>query len=259
MEVTPAYTKEQDGVAERYNRTLAEWGKTNLDQSGLPLIFWAEAQKYAEFTLQRSWNSTIQGIPNVEWNRCRIDPLKSNQGDISMLRPFGCAVAFHVAKETRKKGDLRGEEGIMLGYEWDAGTYGYRVWDLKRRRIFITRDVAFDESTFPLKTSTRTPQQSDNRHPVRYQGGMEGWDDEESEGGDVTRPGHQQWPDIDHPSDVTPPTEQQPGVREQEEVTGVEEQPTGEDGGIQGEGHESQHSESESGGEEDEALQRQLI
>ena len=185
-----------------------------------------------------------------------------------MLRPFGSAVVFHVAKEICKKGDLRGEEGIMLGYKWDAGTYGYKVWDVKKRRIFITRDVVFDESTFPLKTPTRIPHRSDSLHPDQCGGGMSGWDDEEGEEREVravvpsTTLSDQQWPTIDHPSDDPPPTDQQLGIREQQEVTEVEEQPTEEEGGnteVQDEGQESQHSESETEEEEDEVLQCQLV
>lgn len=41
--LTTAYTPEQNGVAERKNRTLVDSARCLLLQSGLPLSFWAEA------------------------------------------------------------------------------------------------------------------------------------------------------------------------------------------------------------------------
>ena len=43
---SPVYTPEYNGVAERFNRTVAETARTVLFASGLGLSLWAEAISY---------------------------------------------------------------------------------------------------------------------------------------------------------------------------------------------------------------------
>ena len=47
-------TPQQNGVAERRNRTLIEAGRTLMIHVGLPMSFWAEAVNTACFTQNRS-------------------------------------------------------------------------------------------------------------------------------------------------------------------------------------------------------------
>ena len=138
MEVTPSYTKEQDGVAERYNRTLGEWEKTNLHQSGLPMSFWAEAQMYSEFILRRCYSGATGEIPGQAWNRARLDPLPTSQTNVFMCRPFGCEAFIHIPKEQRRKGDFKARRGVFIGYSFDQGTYAHRIWDPTLRRIILS-------------------------------------------------------------------------------------------------------------------------
>ena len=50
-EFSAPYTPQQNGVAERKNRTLIETARTMLADSKLPINFWAEAVSAACYTL----------------------------------------------------------------------------------------------------------------------------------------------------------------------------------------------------------------
>ena len=52
-EYSAPYTPQQNGVAERKNRTLIEAARTMLADSKLPIIFWNEAVANACYTLNR--------------------------------------------------------------------------------------------------------------------------------------------------------------------------------------------------------------
>ncbi len=61
-ELTVPYSPEQNGVAERMNRTLMESARTMLSHAGLPDSYWAEAVASAAYIRNKSANETIQGI-----------------------------------------------------------------------------------------------------------------------------------------------------------------------------------------------------
>ena len=48
-QTTAPYTPQQNGVAERFNRTVVEMGRTMLHTANLPYDFWAEAINTATY------------------------------------------------------------------------------------------------------------------------------------------------------------------------------------------------------------------
>jgi len=77
-ELTNDYTPEQNGVAERKNRTLVEMGRCMMLQSGLPPSFWAESILTANHVRNRvpsrspqlvDWKETNTHISKSIWNR----------------------------------------------------------------------------------------------------------------------------------------------------------------------------------------------
>lgn len=59
MENTTPYTPQQNGKAERDNRTIVECARTMLQAKKLPNYLWAEAVNTAVYTLSRTGNSRI--------------------------------------------------------------------------------------------------------------------------------------------------------------------------------------------------------
>ena len=108
-ELTIPKTPEQNGVAERLNRTLVKTTKAMLLDANLPQKFWTEAVSTAAYLRNRSPSSTVGGItPHQAWygQKPRVDH----------LRVFGCTAFVHVPKDEREKLDSKTRKCILLGY-----------------------------------------------------------------------------------------------------------------------------------------------
>lgn len=143
-QLTCPYTPQQNGTAERYNRTIVEKSRCLLHDTNLPKIYWAEAVGMAVFIINRSVCSCMPDkTPEEIWTNKKVD--------LSNLKLFGAPVMVHVPKEKRKKWDFKSEKLIFIGYDND--TKGFRCTDPKTRRIVVSRDVEFHE---PVEESTMT-------------------------------------------------------------------------------------------------------
>ena len=150
-------TPEQNGVAERKNRTLMEPIRTLLSESGLPQSFWAEALSTVTYLQNRSPTKAVANMtPYEAWYGKR--PV------VDHLRVFGCLSYAHIPKDERKKLDPKARETIFLGYS--SNVKGYRLWDPQTKKVFFSRDVIFDESKFfngkPLPAPARIEEISED-------------------------------------------------------------------------------------------------
>ncbi|GKV22644.1 hypothetical protein SLEP1_g32496 [Rubroshorea leprosula] len=137
---TVKMTPQQNGVAERMNRTLLERAQCMLSNAGLSKDFWAKAVNHASYLVNRS-PSTAIGLNTLE------ELWLGSPADYSQLRIFGCPVYAHV-----KDGKLkpRAVKCVFLGYA--SWVKGYRLWCVQKSlRFLISRDVTFDESTMLQK------------------------------------------------------------------------------------------------------------
>ena len=147
-EFTAPYSSAQNGLAERAIRTTMDDVRTLLHDSGLPHSYWAEA---AAFSVD-----TRNLIPSRR-HPGRI-PLESFSGkcqDISHLRVFGvkCWAKIPTVNGVLISGgsklDHRGIECRFLGYATGHGNY--KVQDVASKRVFVSRDVIFEEG-LPYRT-----------------------------------------------------------------------------------------------------------
>ncbi|KAH9658981.1 hypothetical protein KPL70_023688 [Citrus sinensis] len=132
---TVTYTPQQNGIAERMNRTIIERVRCMLLNANLSKGFWAEAVTTAAYLINRSTSSALGfKTPQELWS--------GKPPDLSNLRIFGCPAYAHI-----KQGKLepRAIKGYFLGYP--EGIKGFKIWTLsgKPSRILISRDVTFDE------------------------------------------------------------------------------------------------------------------
>ena len=135
-EFTIPKTPEQNGVAERMNRTLGETVRSMLSESGVKKRFWAEALMTATYLRNRSPTISVIGMtPYEAWT--------GKKPSVDHLRIFGSACFAHVPKDERKKLDPKAREAILLGYGTE--TKGYRLYDVKTSKVFFSRDVVFNE------------------------------------------------------------------------------------------------------------------
>ncbi|KXJ79375.1 hypothetical protein RP20_CCG001137 [Aedes albopictus] len=65
-QTTCPYTPQQNGVAERMNRTLVEKARCMLNDSKLPKKFWAEAVSTAAYLVNRSPARSLEAKTSEE-------------------------------------------------------------------------------------------------------------------------------------------------------------------------------------------------
>ena len=123
---TTPYTPQQNGVAERMNRTLMEKARSMLSGTGLGQEFWAEGVEIACYLVNRSPSSVLEDkTPHEVWT--------GKKPSLSHLRVFGCDAYVHVPKEKRTKLDNKSERCIFIGYK--DGLKGYKLWNPETRKV----------------------------------------------------------------------------------------------------------------------------
>jgi transposase InsO family protein len=134
-EVTPPYTPQHNGVAERLNRTLLDMTRSMLKYFTMPKQFWGEAVSTAAYLLNRC-PTKRKGIVTPEEAWSGLKP------HIGHLRIFGCICYRHILDQQRRKLDSKGTTMVMLGYHC---TGAYRLLDPAANKVVISSDVRFDE------------------------------------------------------------------------------------------------------------------
>lgn len=115
-QLTVEYTPEQNGVAERANKTIVEKARVMLQEANLSNDFWAEAVNTAVYLKNRSSTKTVkETTPEKAWTGKKVD--------LSHLRVFGSRTFVHISKQKRTKWDLKSKEMIFVGYHEDSKAY----------------------------------------------------------------------------------------------------------------------------------------
>ncbi|TQD95075.1 hypothetical protein C1H46_019343 [Malus baccata] len=144
---------QQNGAAERMNRTLMERERSMRFHAGLPDSFWAEAVNHASYLINRS-PSTVLGFKSAEgvWSEKPVD--------YSKLRVFSCSAYAHIPSDERSKLKPKSPHCIFLGFE--KGVKGFKLWDFNNRKKVVSRDVVFDETTMPLNKVESSREKTDD-------------------------------------------------------------------------------------------------
>lgn len=133
-EFTVEYTPQQNGVAERKNRTLVEMARCMMIQSGLAPSFWAEAILTANHIRNRCPSRSLDGeIPFKIWTKRR--PV------VSYFQKFGTTVYMLDKSKRHGKFEPKSKKCIFIGYSIKSKSY--RLWDPQARKVVCSRDVKF--------------------------------------------------------------------------------------------------------------------
>ena len=153
---TAPYTPEQNGVAERFNRTLMEKVRPMLFDAKLEDFNWVQAALTATYIKNRSPSS--HRPTQTPW-----ELFYDSKPDVSGMRVFGAKAYVHVPKQLRQKLDAVSKEGIFIGYE--PYSKAYRIL-LDTGKISISRDVTFDESPQAASTPVRSKHEEEEEHTI---------------------------------------------------------------------------------------------
>ena len=144
-QLTVPYTPQQNGVAERMNRTIIDLVRCMIHSENVAKHFWAEALNTAVYVRNRVPNKALpkDKTPFSLWH--------GTIPDLSHLRVFGSKCWYVSPKSKLKKLDARSREALMMGYA--NKSKGYKLWDIELKKMIISRDVKFCEIE-PYTTST---------------------------------------------------------------------------------------------------------
>ncbi|GJY47896.1 retrovirus-related pol polyprotein from transposon TNT 1-94 [Tanacetum coccineum] len=129
-------TPEQNGVAERRNKTLIV-ARTMLNSSSLPIQFWGEAVNNICYTQNKSIIVKKRG-------KTSYDVFKRRSPDINYFYIFGCLVFIHNHKDDLGKFDEMADDGFFLGYSLVAKAF--RVFNIRRQDLEETFHFTFNEA-----------------------------------------------------------------------------------------------------------------
>ncbi|TXG51085.1 hypothetical protein EZV62_023609 [Acer yangbiense] len=136
-QLTAAYTPQQNGVAERKNRTIMNLVRSMLSEKKIPKTFWPEAVNWTVYILNRSPTLVVKNItPEEAWSG--IKP------SVEHFRVFGCLAHVHVPDAKRTKLEDKSIACVLLGVSEESKAY--RLYNPIAKKIITSRDVVFEEN-----------------------------------------------------------------------------------------------------------------
>jgi hypothetical protein len=140
-ETTIPYSPQQNGIAERLNRTIDTKVMTMKHASNAPNKMWGELVKTANFLRNRTPYSKIDGRTPFElWN--------GKLPNVSIFRVFGADMTVHIPQALRKGLEDKAFQGKLVGYS--STQKAYMVWNIEKQRV----EVANIDSKINEKTPT---------------------------------------------------------------------------------------------------------
>nr|GEU39413.1 retrovirus-related Pol polyprotein from transposon TNT 1-94 [Tanacetum cinerariifolium] len=138
-------TPQQNGIAERKNRTLIEAARTMLADLLLPIPFWAEAVNTACYVQNRV-------LVTKHHNKTPYELLHGRTPSIGFMRPFSCPVTILNTLDPLGKFKGKVDEGFLVGYS--VTSKAFRNKD---------EDAAFDDKKHEV--DTKKPESAVNVSP----------------------------------------------------------------------------------------------
>jgi hypothetical protein len=124
------YTPQQNGLAERKNRTLVDMVNCMILSAKLHFNLWGEALLTACHMHNRVSSIKMQVSPYELWN--------DRKPNLDYLRVWGCLAFYRIPDPKRNKLGLRAIKSVFVGYAENSKSY----------RLLESRDVEFIENKF---------------------------------------------------------------------------------------------------------------
>nr|GFB85772.1 putative ribonuclease H-like domain-containing protein [Tanacetum cinerariifolium] len=133
-----ARTPQQNGIAERRNKTLTKAARTMLVDSELPTTFWVESVNTTCYVQ----NKVLVVKPH---NKTPYELFHGKTPALSFMRPFGCPVTILNTKDHLDKFDGKADEGFFVGYSLNSKAF--RVFNNRTRIVEKNLHIRFSKNT----------------------------------------------------------------------------------------------------------------
>ncbi|KAK9054019.1 hypothetical protein SSX86_025095 [Deinandra increscens subsp. villosa] len=134
--LTTPYSPQQNGAVERRNRTVMNMTRCILKEMNMPHVYWAEGVRHFVYILNRLPTKPLKDTTHIA--------LRGKKPDLQYLRIFGCVGHVKILGPEVRKLDMRSKPMLYLGVQ--EGTKGYRMLDVSKGKVVVSRDVKFDEA-----------------------------------------------------------------------------------------------------------------
>lgn len=200
-EFTVPYSPQQNGKAERKNRSLIEMTRCLIGDSQLDKRFWGEAILTANYLQNRLPSESVERTPYELW--------MGRKPNYSNLKRFGCQAWVQTPSVKRSKLDPAATRMKFIGYA--PHQKGYKFWHPQKQRVVISRDASFIEldngsyasreiSTPQISTITPSPVMTEDIDEVDVQEELQVSRDTEIETEVLPRDEEELNPDIEAPN-----------------------------------------------------------
>ncbi|TPX52540.1 DNA-directed DNA polymerase, partial [Powellomyces hirtus] len=137
---TEPYSSQQNGIAERYNRTIMDQTRAIIHESLIPQNMWNEIAYTVTYLRNRTPSSAINNdTPYHRWY--------GRAADTTYLRALWSEAYLHIPKQKRRSKLAPRALGplCLIGYS-DTKTGTYRLINEETKEIFESRDVTLNEN-----------------------------------------------------------------------------------------------------------------
>ncbi|KAL4325414.1 hypothetical protein GQ457_11G025020 [Hibiscus cannabinus] len=140
-ETLAPYFPQQNGIAERKNKTLKEMMNSLLISYGLSDNMWGDAIMSANHILKRVPHRKLDHTPYELWKGYALN--------LQYLKVWGCLAKVGLPDFKKSTIGSKTVDAVFIGYASNSATYRFMI--LHDYSICKSRDVVFFENIFPLK------------------------------------------------------------------------------------------------------------
>ena len=162
-ELTCPYTPQQNGVAERLNRTLLGTVRTMLREAQVSKEWWVYAVITANYLRNRSPATGQNSTPYQLWT--------GEKPSLAHLRVWGCTAWVLIPRGQRKdKLDPVSKKGKLVGYadaHLSTPSKGWLVHLEEDDRVVCSRSVVFDENVYWNELPAGEQMLDEEEHPAQ--------------------------------------------------------------------------------------------
>jgi hypothetical protein len=135
---------QQNGVAERSNRTMEEGVVSMLYESGMPTAFWGEALATFIHTSNKSFTSALP-------DKTSHEAFYGSKPDLSRLCVWGCTAYVLIQRDKHPLGSLGSHMEKCVFLVYPQGYKGWKFYNPVTKKVIISERADFDERYFMLQ------------------------------------------------------------------------------------------------------------